>query len=523
MSVRYCPSCSSSNIKPTKDKAQSGKTRWKCGDCPRRTTTPLSRHPSHQSGLNIKDIKSKTLVITSAMANTDTDYEVLAVLDNYVKMNDAQLLVIPVKYRNKDNINIKKDEPLVYDTRLEPYLLRKNYKINKNLTIFAENSINATRKKPLTGKEVIAKESSAIFAHANMCMEVVATARDKIPKILHTTGSVSVPNYSNSDIGNEAKQHHTMGAIVVEVYGDKFYLRQLMVKNGEVYDLDFRYTKSTMEKSNPHNIVYGDTHKSRMTQKEYNAIWGKNGLYNYLQPAVQVFHDILDFYADNHHHANIPLLQFQKTIHGEQNIKQELDDVVKFLNKVGGGVIVSSNHNDHLTQWVNKALRSGISNTVSYENVPIMAELTQLATEYIAKHNKQPNILNVYLEKYCKVPLIFPSRNQEYRPVHADLGQHGDKGANGARPSPTAFIKSGVPTSKGHAHEPKIVNGWNGLWSGGVSTMNMDYAVGLSGWLYAHIIEHYNGQRQMIIMIDGRFRPPSKMKRENALQKKGRK
>lgn len=512
MTRRYCPQCDSNKIKPTSDTAQSGNVRWKCKECSHRTTRPLKEPSTHQKGLNAKQIVKKTLIITSAMANTETDYETLAVLENYAKENDGQVLVIPVKYRNKDNINIKHDEPLVYDTRIEDKLLRKNYKVNKNLTIFAERSINATRKKPLTGKENLSKESSGIFAHANLCMEVVATAKDKIPKILHTTGSISVPNYSDSDLGDDARLNHTMGGIVVEVYGNKFFIRQLMVKDGEVYDLNKRYTKDTVEDSRPENIVYGDIHHSRVTPKEYSAIWGKNGVHTLINPKVQVFHDILDFYADNHHHSNDALLQYKKTIHGEQNIKAELDSVVKFLNKVGGGVIVPSNHNDHLTQWVNKALNNGITKTVSYENLPIMSELTNLATAHISKHNKYPNILNLYLKKYCRAPLIFPSRNQEYRPVYSDLGQHGDKGANGAKGSKNHFLKTGVPTTIGHGHTPFILNGFNGVWGNGVLTMNMDYASGLSGWLYAHTIEHRNGARQMIITIEGKFRPPYKIK-----------
>lgn len=513
MSKRYCPKCSSTNIKPTKDKAQSGKVRWQC-ECKHRTTRPLTRHPEHQNGINLTDISSKTLVITSAMANTDTHKETLGVLLNYCDANDAQFLVIPVKYRNPDNMNSYNDEPLTYDKQLEPYLLRKNYKVNKNLTIFAERSINATRKRPLTGKETRAKESSGIFAHSQLCMTVTATAKDKIPKILHTTGSVSLPTYSNSDMGDDATMAHTLGAVVVEVQGNKFFLRQLMVKDGVVYDLNKKYTQNTVEDARPELIVYGDTHHKLISAKEYATIWGKRGLYNTLKPKVQVFHDLLDFYADNHHHQNEPLLQFKKTLDGDECIETELKNAVKFLDKVGGGVIVQSNHNDHLTQWVNKVLKSGLANTVSYRNMPIMAELTHMATTHIAEHGNIPSVLNIYLEKYCKAPLVFPSRNQEYRPVFCDLSQHGDKGANGAKGSMYAFLKSGVPTTIGHGHTPFIINGFNGVWGVGVTTMNMGYATGLSGWLYAHVTEYENGQRQMIITIDGKFRPYNKTKKE---------
>lgn len=511
--TRYCPKCSSNNIyKKKTDIAVSGKHRWKCRDCNARTTQPSIKDPSHQSGVNLNSIKAKTYVITSAMANTDTHNETLGVLLNYCKVNGAQLLVIPVKYRNNDNINIQKDEPLYYDEQLEPYLLRKNYKVNKNLTIFAERSINATRKRPLTGKENLAKESSGIFAHANMSMEVIATVKDKIPKILHTTGSVSLPHYSDSDLGDDARLNHTMGGVVVEVYGDKFYLRQLMVKGGGVYDLNNRYTQNTVEDATPENIVYGDTHHKLITPKEYNAIWGKNGIHTKLKPKQQIFHDLLDFYADNHHHSNDPLLQYKKIIDQDHCIESELKDAVKFLDKVKGGVIVQSNHNDHLTQWVNKVLKSGIANTVSYKNMPIMAELTHLATTCIKNTGNYPCILNLYLKKYCKAGLVFPSRNQEYRPVYCDLSQHGDKGANGAKGSRFSFLKSGVPTTIGHSHTPFIANGFNGVWGVGVTTMNMGYANGLSGWLYAHVVEYENGQRQMIMTIDNRFRPPMKMR-----------
>lgn len=515
MNKRYCPKCDSDKIRPTNDTSIGGNTRWRCRTCKYRTTRPLKMPSSHQKGISASQIKAKTLVITSAMANTDTDYETLAVLENYAKHNDAQLLVIPVKYRNKDNINIKKDEPLVYDRRIEKYLLRKDYKVNKNLTIFAERSINATRKYPLTGKGLRAGSSSGIFAHANLCMDVIATAKDSIPKILHTTGSVSVAHYSDSDLGDDARLNHTLGGIVVEVQGDKFYIRQLMAKDGVIYDLNKKYTKESVTDNRPELIVYGDIHQSRITPKEYKAIWGKNGLYHYLKPKNQVFHDLLDFYSDNHHHDNDVLLQYKKVKNGEHDIKAELDKAVAFLESVGGGIIIPSNHIDHLTQWVNKSLKHGIAKSVSYKNIPIMAELTQMATEYINKYDKYPSIFNLYLEKYCKAPLVFASRNKEYRPVHADISQHGDKGANGAKGSKYHFLRTGIPHTIGHGHTPFILNGFNGVWGNGVVTQNMDYATGLSGWLYAHTIEHENGARQMITVIDGKFRPTYRTRGNN--------
>ena len=132
----YCPKCSSSNLyKKKSDVAVSGKPRWLCRDCKSRTTSPLQRHQQHQDGINLKDVKSKTLVITSAMANTTTHDETLGVLLNYCNLNDAQLLVMPVKYRNIDNINTHKEDPLIYDKQLESYLLRKNLKQPKSLSL----------------------------------------------------------------------------------------------------------------------------------------------------------------------------------------------------------------------------------------------------------------------------------------------------------------------------------------------------------------------------------------------------
>ncbi len=80
----YCPKCSSSNIyKKKSDIAVSGKSRWMCRDCKSRTTNPLNIDPARQKGINLKDVKSKTFVITSARGNTDTHSETLGVLLNY--------------------------------------------------------------------------------------------------------------------------------------------------------------------------------------------------------------------------------------------------------------------------------------------------------------------------------------------------------------------------------------------------------------------------------------------------------
>lgn len=81
-----------------------------------------------------------------------------------------------------------------------------------------------------------------------------------------------------------------------------------------------------------------------------------------------------------------------------------------------------------------------------------------------------------------------------------EVGQHGDRGINGARGSAVSFAK--VPTKMivGHSHSPQINKGCYVV--GTSSMLALEYNKGASTWHHAHCIIHRNGKRQMIFITN---------------------
>jgi len=85
------------------------------------------------------------------------------------------------------------------------------------------------------------------------------------------------------------------------------------------------------------------------------------------------------------------------------------------------------------------------------------------------------------------------------------LDMHGDRGPNGSRGSIVNLRDIGVKSVIGHAHSPGIDEG---CWQVGCScVLVQDYTEGApSSWLNAHVLLHDDGKRQMLFVIDGRWR-----------------
>ena len=85
-----------------------------------------------------------------------------------------------------------------------------------------------------------------------------------------------------------------------------------------------------------------------------------------------------------------------------------------------------------------------------------------------------------------------------------ELGMHGDRGPNGARGSARNLRRIGVRSIIGHSHSPEIAEG---CYQTGTSTrLRLEYNSGPSSWLNAHVVLNADGKRQLVIIVDGRFR-----------------
>lgn len=501
MAKLYCPKCDSTEIHQTKQKAESGKYRWRCTDCRHRTTSPNTK-PNQQwfNPSKRQILKNKKFVITSAQNDTSLNVPFFNALLKYCEVENAKLIVIPVRYKNPDSFHNGIAEQYSWPSEIYPYLCDSNIKINDNLTLMGDIKVVATAVNPLQGLDTISGKSSCIIGHAQLAMRMVATPKLKMPKMLHTTGSISLKNYSKTKQGAVGHHHHSFSALVIETEGSKFWFRQLSADDtGGFYDLTKYYTGEKV--TNNHSIealVYGDLHVRHLSTKIKDVtFYNKNSITKTLNPKFKIYHDVHDHESGSHHNEHNHILRMYMHQHGRTDVRKELLETVNFLDSVGGGHVIQSNHHEHLTKWMNSYKKTDL------ENADLYYQLMELCRLEINK-GKVPDPFELYLKKYCKVPLTFVSCDDEFIIKNIDCSQHGDRGANGARPSPRAFANSGNKSIAGHSHQPCIEKGF---WSVGTSTTDLEYAKGLSSWLICHAGIYPNGKRVLIPIIDNKWRP----------------
>jgi hypothetical protein len=524
MSDYPCPKCGKSLTRGSK--AASGKQRWECkkydkGD---RTATYCYSTTNPEGALTdrngnkaaVPTVFKRTLqrterfLITSAQNATPVHAEFWKSLQQAAKALKAEIIVIPLRYKNVTSqftASQKNEEYWVKE--VQPYLYNARLKLNPNLMVMGDIKTQPTASSPLTGFDGITGASSGIFGHTKLQLRTVATPQGKLPKILTTTGACTVPNYTDSRAGKLGEFHHTLGAVMVEVRGKEFHLRQINAdKNGEFIDLDKWYSPRGVKKAPPAlALSMGDTHVRVCDPQVTAATFGKGGIVETLNPEVLAWHDLLDGDSINHHHNGNPFLSAHKREFGLDDARKEVMEAIAFLDKHSQGrmsIVVPSNHDDFLQRWLASAdwrqdptnaefyLESALAMVRQAKSRDVNAEKLNAFTYWISKelqHRKNIRCLK---------------NDESYTVAGIALDMHGDRGPNGARGSLKNLRRIGVKTIIGHSHSPGIDEG--GYQNGTSTKLRLGYNTGPSSWLNSHTVVYANGKRCLINIIGGKWR-----------------
>jgi len=431
-------------------------------------------------------------VITTAISDTEVNRDFLRTLEFYCETNDAELIVCPIKYKNAEAEGDYSYSPLVAE-----YLQFDEMRLSSQLVLAANVNVSPTAARPLSGFEGYGKGLSVIVPHVKVALTCVPMPQTTLPRTLISTGAVTQPRYSTSKAGAKAKFHHSFSALLVEVdtTTERFYLRHLHFDGMGIADLGEYYTESDVYENNVAALVLGDTHVGNHCPLVEKATFGKDGLVELTQPETLVWHDVLDF-ASRSHHATL----WQNYSNAQKRVEDEVNETLNYVAGKSGErkvVIVASNHNTHLQKWLTDAdWKTDPANARYY------LKLAAMKLEAISSGDNSDifDLISRDFNENWSVPGVGGS----HVIAGIEVGQHGDKGSNGARGSALAFARSSVKTVTGHSHSPAIADG---AYVVGTSTkLNMGYnAGGLSSWMNGHCVIHSNGKRQIILIIDGKF------------------
>ena len=437
---------------------------------------------------------SKNYILTGAQKGAAVDRAFVKNLRALARARKAEILVLPIEGMSKD----EELHPSLLDFRIVPDDLRLSRKL-----FIRQFDVQAQQMNPLLGKgRLVQVDTSAIVASPKQFMKPCATAINQLPKILMSTGVCTLPNYRENQRGRIGEREHTIGAIYVEVdiRSGLFHYRQFRgLPDGSFIEFGARFSGGKITKKvRAEVLVLGDWHNGCVSDATKTATYE---LIRKFQPRHLVIHDLFDGQSVNHHEEEMILRRAGKYAKLElraelQACGEQLRVFRSLLPKDSDIIIVKSNHDEFLTRWL-----EGMRFAGDVRNVRLGLELS------IAMLDKLDPLEEGIIRCYgSRVPgVIFLQRDQDFKICGLQLGDHGDRGSNGARRATVTDLENSLgPSITGHRHTPEIMRR---VYVVGTSTeLKLDYNSGASSWMNTHAVVWGTDQVQLINLIEGKYK-----------------
>jgi hypothetical protein len=339
-------------------------------------------------------------------------------------------------------------------------------------------------------------------------MTPIPTPHQRLPKILTTTGAVTVKNYTDSGAGKKGEFHHVIGAVVIELADSgRFHLRHINARaDGAFCDLDKAYYPDGSVKAagDYPGLFLGDAHPAFADPIVVAATFDKQGLVERLNPKILCFNDSMDSYSITAHHLGNPFIKVAKRESKRDDVRQEVKNTIDWIIEKTGNrqaVIVPSNHDDMLSRWIKRA---DWKEETPNEEFYLETALAMLRGTKMTKNGVMtPDPFQYWINKRQVPNILALHRNQSFTIAGIECGLHGHEGPNGARGSLKNLSKLGVKVISGHSHTPGIEAGH--YKAGTMTYLSLEYTGPVSSWLNAHVSIDPMGKRHIHICIDGRF------------------
>jgi len=522
-----CPRCGTGMAK---DGHANGKQKYTCNNksCSMtQTTAPIGVEAALREGVdptisryNAAEMREKPktvkrYLVTAAQNATGIHMSFFKSMLAYLDYNkNTDLRVVPYRYHNPTSMWGQMARASdTWAEELVPFLVDRRVPLGDHMLLLGDIKTQPTASRPLEGFETISGARSAIIAHPKLELMSIPTPQQRLPKLLTTTGAVTLRNYIPSKAGKKGEFHHTFGAALVEITSTGgFHLRQInAVKDGSFIDLDREYRPDgTTKRVRASGLVMGDTHVKWVDPKVVAATFGEGGMLDVLRPSELVWHDLHDGYARNHHDEKHLITNYVKHHMGHDDIERELRQTFEFLAKHTreglSNVVVDSNHPRWLSQWLNRVNpRDDLQNVVFWANTLAMVASTARMGEHGVESTDPFKLWAArMLPTAVQLQTKFLGSDESHTIEGIEVGMHGDRGANGAKGSPETFAKLGVKNITGDGHAPWIRDG---AYRVGTSTrLQLQYTHGPSSWLHTHCVIYSSGKRSLLNIIDGNWK-----------------
>lgn len=467
----------------------------------------------------VEDPRGRVFIFTGAQNDADVDPTFWNNLLAYAEFRDADIVVGPGTYETQwwaeHNPSVRTYAPAVQE-----YLCFGQMAIGDNFVFCGEMNMLPTAARPISDLLTYSQNRWAVFPHAKVQLKSVpSTDPNRQAHQVMTTGLVTRPKVIPRKAGIKSIFHHQLGAVIVEFDqdGDLFCRHILADEDGSFCDLYYSVKDGVVEiEETVETVVLGDLHTRKLTEQSANATFRSDAsLVKTLRPARVIVHDIFDNEARNHHHVNDNAYSYEMAYRGRDSVWDEIRGVAELLEELSSTVavtVIESNHDLGLERYV----REG-----RYRNDGINIRLgLQLEDAYLAWREEAVDaldsgravrsfsLLQHAVEMVARREMIdvdgieWVHDGQSYVVNGIECGNHGFRGANGARGTVAGFAQLGRKMTIGDKHAPEICEG---VYVAGCMNLHHGYNKGPSGWAVAHVVQYRNGKRTIITLQNGKW------------------
>lgn len=492
--------------------------------------TPLLKKPlaggkrqAHALKTNLPTTgKIKRYILTAAQNNTHVHTAFWENLKAMAQHYSADILIGTFSYNqnNFGRLAVKRGTKKPYETTLwfdpaiEPYISDKKIELAPGLTWNGHMNILPTEDNPISGLETYGGSDSLVFPHTKVEMRSIATTPDLSPKMIYTTGAVTLMNYIQKKVGIKAEHHHRYAFLLVEVDSEgHWWVRQVAArKNGRnIQDLQIvaKDGKIVATDAPIEAVTWGDLHAT-IVQPE--VVESSQDLLDTLHPKYQFLHDIMEGVSVNPHMRKFKAIheKFTAWLRGLHRVDEEFRQtrvvLEKYLRPWCQTVVPDANHD---RAWLKRWLRE-YDYRVDPPNTELFLRMQKFMYEELraGKMSKNVNLVKFAMEneagmKEGAIKFLLPDESFVVQEV--ECGMHGHLGPDGAFGSPASLSKIGKKATTAHTHSTGI---YHGLYVAGTSsklTTEWDYTSGPTSWSHSHVILYPNGQRAVITMNNGEW------------------
>ena len=422
------------------------------------------------------------VVITYVHDGSEIDLEALEILKNYCKKNKAELGILWGKPVTRNSVFA----PDMYEL-LEPYLATK-FEFMKDPSCIAQDFlIPFTQKNPLMRLDQISTSLHTIVAGSTkQYLQVFPYKQYDKYRIGASTGTLSKIDYKMTSGGFVDVKYHTIGGLLLDWNDEeeRYVIRNLVIKNGKMYDLNKCYTVDSVEtiKSVP-GMTLGDLH---FPEHDENAMRKTMHHIDLLNPEVVAAGDWCSYNSINHHTKNQALTRVKNRTEKDWTLTDELRFAKQALTSLAYEFpktqfnIIYSNHDKFLTSFLNDGL--------FVKDIDNAEAGCKLFLNFL--HNEP--VIETGLKN-----VKFMSEFDELLIKGVDLSNHGHIGIAGSRGNPKTYTRISDKAITGHTHSPRIEG--SVVVVGTNSHLKLNYTSNISNWAFGNAVVYENGTIQLLL------------------------